>query len=162
MRDKKVSAEKIEAVMRLRGRVSQFQLNGEGNKAELEKEIADLKGERWFRDTLLSEQIEQFDADSKAYMTFNPAPIWEKMRVPILALWGEEDLAVPAKRSREIINLALEKGNAKTYDLREFPKSGHGISINRGKDEAWDFPRLVSGYQELMIDWTKKIVARMN
>lgn len=162
LRDKKVPSEKIEAVMKLRQRVSQFQLNGEGNKADLEKEIANLKTERWFRDTLLNEQIEQFDADTKAYMTFNPEPIWEKAKVPVLALWGEQDLAVPAKKSREIINLALEKGNAKTYDLREFPNAGHGISLNRGKNEAWDFPLLVSGYQELMVDWTKKMVARRN
>ena len=160
LRSKQVGEEKIETVMKLRQQVSQFQLNGEGNKAELEKEIADLKTERWFRDTLLTEQIEQFDADSKAYMTFNPAPVWEKVKVPILALWGAEDLAVPAKLSRETINLSLEKGNAKTYDLREFPKAGHGISINQAKGEAWDFPRLVVGYQELMVDWTKKMVAR--
>ncbi len=131
-------------------------------KEELEKEIAGLKSERWFRDTLLSEQLEQFDADSKAYMNFNPAPVWEKVKVPVLALWGEEDLAVPAQKSREIINLALGKGKAKTYDLREFPKAGHGIRLNRGKDDAWDFPRLVLGYQELMIDWTKTIVSRRN
>jgi len=160
LRDKQVPEDGIKAVMDLRRRVSRFQFGADGDKDELQKQIAALKNERWFPDTLLNEQIEQFDTALKVYMTFNPVRAWEQVRVPVLALWGERDLAVPARKSREIINLALKTSNARTYDLREFPKAGHGLSINREKDEASDFPRLVSGYQELMVAWTQKMVAR--
>ena len=144
--------------MTLRASVSRFQLTGAGDKDALEKDIAALKNERWFGSALLEDRVEQYDVLLKSYMTFDPKPIWEKVKVPVLALWGEQDLAVPARKSREMINLSLRKGNARTYDLREFPKAGHGISINRDKGEGWDFPRLVPGYQELMVSWTQKMM----
>lgn len=157
---KGVSHESIKAVMELRKDVSDFEMEGVGDKQQLQKRISALKTERWFRDTLLNENIEQYDADSKAFMAYDPAPTWEKVKVPALSLWGEQDLAVPAKKSREIINRALETGKARTYDLREFPKAGHGLNLNRGEGEAWDFPRLVPGYSELMVKWIKKYISK--
>jgi uncharacterized protein len=160
LRNKQVPEEKIKAVMELRGNVKRFQLTGAGDKNQLEKTIAGFKGETWFKDAQLGEKIEVFDFETRDYMTFNPAAVWEKVNVPVLALWGADDLAVPARRSREIIDLSLKNGRGKTYDLREFPGAGHGISIVSEKNAAWDFPRLVAGYQELMVTWTQKMAQR--
>lgn len=153
-----VSEENIKAVMTLRKRVSQFQLTNTGNKVALESEISQLRSETWFRNTLLPDKLEPFDGESKAFITFDPAPIWEKVRVPVLLLWGAQDMVVPAQKSKTIIENALKKGENKEYELKIFDKAGHGVGVTRDKNEAWDFPRLASGYQEIMIEWTLKRV----
>ncbi len=156
LRDRGVAEETIKAVMNLRGRVDQFLHNPNGDKAILETEIAKLKGETWFRNALLPEKLEPYDAESKAYITFDPAPIWEKIKVPVCSLWGEKDLNVPSELSKKIMEAALKKAKNKKYLFKIFPKSGHGVSIVREKNAAWDFPRLAIGYQETMVEWVIK------
>lgn len=158
LRDRGVSEETIKSVMNLRLRVDKFLHNPNGDKMDLENEIAKLKGETWFRNALLSEKLEPYDVESKKYITFDPAPIWEKIIVPVCSLWGEKDSNVPSQKSNEIMENALKRARNKKYLLKIFPKSGHGVGIVREKNEAWDFPRLAPGYQETMVEWVQKQV----
>ncbi len=153
LRQSKVREDRIQSVMALRKQVRLFQHSGKGEKATLEAEIAKLKSESWFRNTLLPEVLEPYDEESLAYITFDPAPIWEKVTVPVLALWGELDLSVPSKKSQMIIEGAMKKGGNKDFTLKIFPQSGHGVSIVREQSAVWDWPRLASGYQEIMVEW---------
>lgn len=159
LRAKNVAEEKIISVMRLRRRVSRFQQTGQGDKTALENEIAAFRNEAWFRHTLLPEKLEIFDAAITAYLKFDPQTVWEKVKVPVLAVWGEQDSVVPVQKSFQIIENALKKGKNKKYDLKLFPESGHGLSIISA---GWDFPRLAPGYPELLIGWTLRTVSKLN
>lgn len=155
-----VGEETIKTVMNLRNRVNRFLNTGSGNKTELENEIAKLKTEKWFRYALLPEKLEPYDDASVAYITFDPAPVWEKVDVPVCSLWGEKDSVVPVEKSKAIIEDALDKGGNKNYLFKVFSDAGHGVSIVQDKDEAWDFPRLAPGYQETMIGCVLKNSAK--
>jgi dienelactone hydrolase len=156
---KQVSEASIAAVVALRRRVSEFQHSGKGNKSELEAEINRLHGESWFKNALLPDgALEPHSRGAKEFLSFDPAPVWEKVRVPVLSMWGASDSLVPAEKSRAILERALRKGGNKDYTLRIFPIAGHGLPVIRGKGEPWDWPRLAPGYQELIVGWLLKRV----
>ncbi len=159
LRAKQVPEASISAVLALRRRVSEFQHSGKGNKLELEAEINRLRGESWFKNALLPEgALEPHSQTTKEFLSFGPAPVWEKVRVPVLSMWGAMDSLVPAEKSRAIFEGALRKGRNKDYTLRIFPMAGHGLPIIRGQREPWDWPRLAPGYQELMLEWLTRRV----
>ncbi len=158
LRGQKLPEEKIAAVISLRRRVSQFQHTGKGDQAALESEISHLRGEPWFRNALLPEKLVPYDAESKSYILFDPAPVWEKVKAPVLSLWGAQDAVVPAEKSRASLERALKRGGNQDYTLRVFPKAGHGVGVIREPGEPWDWPRLAPGYQEVMIEWVLKRV----
>ena len=49
------------------------------------------------------------------FLTYDPAPALEKVDVPVLALFGENDLQVPAETNRAAIEAALERGGNEAF-----------------------------------------------
>lgn len=146
-------------MLALKRRVSEFQHSGKGNKSELEAEINRLRGESWFKNTLLPDgTLEPHSQGAKEFLSFDPVPAWEKVRVPVLSMWGALDSLVPSEKSRAIFERALRKGGNKDYTLKSYPMAGHGLSVIRGRAEPWDWPRLAPSYQELMVEWLLKRV----
>ena len=160
LRAKQVPDASIAAVLELRRRVSEYQYTSKGNKSELESEINRLRGDAWFKNTLLPNgTLEEYDQGEKEFLSFNPVPVWERVRVPVLSMWGALDSLVPAEKSRAVFARALRKGGNADYTLKIFPGASHGLSMVRRKDETWDWPRLAPGYQELMVEW---LIARID
>jgi len=95
-------------------------------------------------------------AYSPDYMLLDPATFWPKVKVPVLAVWGEKDRLVPANLSRDRIEKWLREAGNEDHTLRVFPDAGHGIALIRGEDEPWDWPRLAPGYHELLVKWTRQ------
>jgi dienelactone hydrolase len=153
LRERGLPEDLVKTVMSLRYRIDDFLHTPNADKATLEAEIAKYKSETWFRNALLPEKLEPYDAESKKYIAFDPAPVWQQLRMPVCSLWGEKDDAVPALESKTIMGSALKKAGNKNFLLKIFPKAGHGVSVVRERNEAWDFPRLAKGYQETMLDW---------
>ena len=59
------------------------------------------------------------------FLAFNPRPILQKVKVPVLALNGENDTQVPAKENLEGINEALKSSGNKDFTVKSFPKLNH-------------------------------------
>jgi fermentation-respiration switch protein FrsA (DUF1100 family) len=59
------------------------------------------------------------------FIKYNPAPILEKVKCPVLAINGENDLQVPAKVNLEAIEEALVKGGNKKVTTKELPNLNH-------------------------------------
>jgi hypothetical protein len=89
---------------------------------------------------------------------FDPLPYWRKVKCPVLAIWGERDTMVPAKRSAELIEGALRSAGNTKYLVRVFPQARHGIDVP-GKQrlpEGWVDWQFAPGYVDLMIKWIKE------
>ncbi|WP_159468728.1 S9 family peptidase [Dyadobacter sp. 3J3] len=56
---------------------------------------------------------------------YNPAETLEKVKCPVLALNGANDLQVPPKEDLEGIRIALQKGGNKSFKIKELPKLNH-------------------------------------
>lgn len=59
------------------------------------------------------------------FLNYNPEPTLEKVKIPVLALNGSNDLQVPPKQNLPVIEKALKKGGNKDFKVLELPKLNH-------------------------------------
>ena len=59
------------------------------------------------------------------FIRYNPVPALEKVKCPVLALNGEEDIQVPSKQNLPAIEAALKKGGNKNVQIMEIPRLNH-------------------------------------
>jgi len=78
----------------------------------------------------------------KFFISYNPEPMLEKVKVPVLALNGSNDVQVPPKENLSAIADALTKGGNDNFEIVELPKLNHlfqtsesGLPAEYGKIE---------------------------
>ena len=132
----------------------------------LKAEIDRSKNERWFSDVRAgwfpSLKIPPDEATAKGLrdpLTYDPLPILQTITIPVLALNGELDEAVPTKKSVPVLESALRKAGNKDFTILVLPKAGHNFMETDRPYGAQEFvrkKRYVSGYWETIADWLGK------
>ena len=96
----------------------------------------------------------------------SPVEPWQKLTVPVLAIWGEKDLSVPVNTSVARITAALARAQNRDATIKIFPGADHGLTLPMGirsdTEGAWDWPRIAPGYLELTMDWVKSRATAAN
>jgi len=133
---------------------------------KLKAEIDSSKNEKWFSDVRAgwfpSLKIPPDDTAAKGLrdpLIYDPLPILQTITIPVLALNGELDEAVPTKKSVPILEGALSKAGNKDFTIIVLPKAGHNfMETNRpyGAQEFVRKTRYVSGYWDTIADWLRK------
>lgn len=59
------------------------------------------------------------------FLAYNPRPTLEKVKIPVLALNGENDVQVSSKENLAIISASLEAGGNRDFTVKSFPKLNH-------------------------------------
>jgi len=59
------------------------------------------------------------------FLDFDPATVLEQVKCPVLALFGEHDLQVPAAPNRAAMEKAFAKGGLRKYRIEVFPRANH-------------------------------------
>jgi fermentation-respiration switch protein FrsA (DUF1100 family) len=94
----------------------------------------------------------------KYFLDFDPAPYLEKVRCPVLALFGELDLQVPAEENKQAIVAALLKGGNKDYTVQVFPKANH-LYLAAGTGSPKEYPMVkkefVPGFLDFITRWIR-------
>lgn len=77
---------------------------------------------------------------------FDPMPLWEKLPVPGLIVFGEEDEYdnVPVQESMRRLNAAIKRNPRNKLTVRVFQGSGHGLREPGTKRIRRDFLRLLT------------------
>ncbi len=78
-------------------------------KARIESQIIPVYLTAWFR----------------YFIAYNPHPTLEKVKIPVLAINGENDLQASAKENLNLIAAALKGGENRDYTIKSFPKLNH-------------------------------------
>ena len=96
----------------------------------------------------------------KYFLRFDPAPVLEKVKCPVLAINGEKDLQVPPKENLSAIESALKKGGNKNFEVKMLPGLNHlfqtsetGKISEYGKIEETISPVAL----QTMLDWINKV-----
>jgi len=136
----------------------------ENLKAEIDK----AKNEKWLPYARVgwfsSLKIPPDEATAKGLrdpLTYDPLPILETVIVPVLALNGELDEAVPTKQSVPILEGAFRKAGNKDFTVMVLPKAGHNfLETDRpyGAEEFVRKTRYVPGYWDTLAAWLRKHV----
>jgi pimeloyl-ACP methyl ester carboxylesterase len=134
----------------------------ENLKAEVDKS----KHEKWFpyvrAGWFSSLKIPPDEVTAKGLrdpLTFDPVPVLETITIPLLAMNGELDEAVPTKKSVPILERALRKAGNKDFTVIVLPKAGHNfMQTDRpyGVEEFVRKKEYVSGYWDTIADWLRK------
>jgi dienelactone hydrolase len=83
---------------------------------------------------------------------YDPVPLLQSVRQPVLALWGVEDINHPPAQSSEIMRAALERGGNRHYTIGFIPDAGP--DLHRTLDGGFDhLSGLAPGYPELVVSW---------
>lgn len=96
----------------------------------------------------------------KNFVKYNPIPTLEKVKCPVLAINGENDLQVPPKENLSAIETALKKAGNKNSETKLLPGLNHlfqtsstGKVSEYGQIEETFSPMAL----ETMLNWIKKI-----
>lgn len=88
-------------------------------------------------------------------MDFDPIPVLEKVRVPVLAVWGENDVLMPVAESRAAMESAFVRGNNRNVIYRVYARADHSIQT-----ESWLHGRRPEpSYMDLLGEWIQKQTA---
>lgn len=121
---------------------------------------ADLEAasrEPWFEIAALPHPIsDELAPGLRELMLFQPAPVWEKVRVPVLAVWGAGDIVLPAERSRQIVDAALARGGNRDHSLHVLPGADHNLMLERRPGAAWDWPRRPAEAGTILERWLRR------
>ncbi len=97
----------------------------------------------------------------RAFLTYDPRPALEKVKVPVLAMNGELDLQVPPKQNLPVIAAALEAGGNPDYEIVKLPHLNHlfqtaktGLPMEYSKIEETFAPAAL----ETMGQWIRRHV----
>lgn len=95
----------------------------------------------------------------KFFVGYDPLPVLEKTKIPVLAIFGEKDLQVPAKENAELMEKAFIKAGNKNYKIITLPKANHLFqsSITGSPDEYSKLDKnFVPEFLNLVSDWIIK------
>ncbi|HKR00253.1 MAG TPA: alpha/beta fold hydrolase [Pyrinomonadaceae bacterium] len=122
-------------------------------------EVPKVRAAKWYRHTWGGVPKENWMwAWWRPLVSYDPAPVLEKVKVPVLALYGEADtLTVPEAihASIERIGLALKKGGNTDFTSRIFPKASHDLSVF--ENERWVAP---PDYHSTLVNWLRRVTGR--
>jgi uncharacterized protein len=112
------------------------------------------------KDLFISKQIELLSsAWYRYFLTYDPAPILQKVKCPVLAMNGDKDVQVPSKDNLEGIYNALTTGGNTNVTIREIPGLNHafqecvtGMPDEYGRiEQTFSPPTMTELHQWIMI-----------
>lgn len=87
---------------------------------------------------------------------FDPVPVWERVRQPVLAIWGAADAVVPAHGSARVIERALRHGGNHEGTIRLLPGRDHMLQpVASGNTAAGE-----SSHIDAIVTWVRETVIR--
>ena len=93
----------------------------------------------------------------KGFSWYDPIPAWQKINIPVLAVWGSADDIVPPVESMNNIRNAL--GNNKNCTFRIFEGANHIMKMPEVKDKfAGKWEMTAPGSGEFILEWFRNIV----
>jgi dienelactone hydrolase len=125
----------------------------------LERDLTAAATRSWFPASQLpTPRLEAISEGERQLLLFEPLPMWRKVRVPVLAIWGAEDVHLQAARSRDLIAEALAVAGNGNVSLHVLPGLDHGFLRSVAPDSAWDFPRGDPQVESLIATWLRQHV----
>jgi pimeloyl-ACP methyl ester carboxylesterase len=142
-------------------RFYEYASTGKGEE-ELDREIASLEKIKALDDRrpLKSGELPKDALVRHLDFDFDPLPYWERVRCPVLAIWGEADRLVPVSKSVELIKQSLMRGGNTNGTFKTYPRASHDLTVSdkkRARPDGWWELDWAPGYIETMVQWIIKL-----
>lgn len=120
-----------------------------------QRELAKARDERWF--PVLDRFPITLPRESPAWndpdIDYDPVPLLQRLRVPVLVVLGEKDELTPVGLTARVTRTALRKAGNRDYLVRQIPGANHGLLVSRANGESWLDQRPATGWVDEMIGW---------
>jgi pimeloyl-ACP methyl ester carboxylesterase len=156
LRSSNFSNRAIEQAIVLRNTVNSY-YQGNTSREEAQAAIDSNRRQEWFALASLpgGGNLPKDFAHSKWYreVNYNPVAALEKIKIPVLILWGESDVIMPIEESIPVWQKAFGRAGNRNITYKGFPGADHILSVASTAGEAWSWRRLAPGYFDTMLDW---------
>ena len=114
--------------------------------------VAGLKNEPWYQWLALPDPGDWLWSYYRGTGNYDSLPYWEKVRVPVLLVYGKNDALVPAGESVAKIEEALRRAGNRDFAAMILPGAAHNFNVDPPEGSG-DWPRLSPGYPDLLAAW---------
>src|SRR5262249_4714910 len=98
-----------------------------------------VRKEKWFHFVNAPRSLDRLREAWAGQFAYDPGPDLQKLRIPVLALFGELDTETPAGRIAATTEEALTQAQNKNYSVKVFPGANHGLMMFPEEGKPWYF-----------------------
>ena len=85
-------------------------------------------------------------------------PALQRVKCPVLALFGELDTLTPVAETTANYREGLARAGNNDVTIKVFPKADHALLVWPGPNDQAHWPVLATGYLAVMTDWINRHV----
>ena len=122
----------------------------------LQAATQNARDKKWLERTQPASKLEDIVPSWKLQMGYNPMPALEKVKCPVLAVFGALDTLTPVAGTIANFRQGLGKAGNKDYTIRVFPNADHALLVWPKPGDAAHWPVLADGYLNTMTRWITK------
>ncbi len=86
---------------------------------------------------------------------YNGVVFWERVTVPVLLVYGEQDDNTPVRESIAAIEAALVKAGNQHFTPIILPKAAHNLTVRPEPGQPFEWWRVAPGYADVLVDWIR-------
>ncbi len=120
---------------------------------KLQAATKDARDKRWLARVQPPTKPDDIVPSWKLQMAYDPMPALERVKCPVLALFGELDTLTPIAETMANFRRGLARAGNKDVTIRVFPKADHALLVWPGPDDQAHWPTLAPGYLSTMTNW---------
>jgi pimeloyl-ACP methyl ester carboxylesterase len=114
-----------------------------------------VKGEAWYQWLGIPPRDHWLWSFYPPVGNFDPLPVWERVTVPTLLLYGQNDQLIPVDSSLARIGRALDRGGNTRWAAVLLPRAAHNLTISPGPGEPFEWRRVAPGLPDIVLGWVK-------
>lgn len=126
---------------------------------KLQAATQNASGKKWLARVQPATKLEDIVPSWKLQMSYNPMPALEKVKCPVLAVFGELDTLTPVAETTANYRKGLGSAGNKDVTIRIFPNADHALLVWPKPNDQAHWPVLAAGYLDAMTNWINKHVA---
>jgi uncharacterized protein len=126
----------------------------------LQAATQNVRDKKWADRVQLATKLEDIVPSWKLEMNYEPMPALEKVRCPVLAIFGELDTLTPVEETIANYRKGLAKAGNKKLTIKVFPNADHALLVWPKTNEQNHWPILPAGYLDMMTNWLGKYARR--
>jgi pimeloyl-ACP methyl ester carboxylesterase len=120
---------------------------------EFERENARIAERPWIRWLAIPPRDHWLWKSYPAIGNFDPLPQWERVRIPTLLLYGQDDQIVPVDVSIQRIGRALNRAGNSRWAALILPRAAHNFTVTPRVGEPFEWRVVAPGLAEVVSGW---------
>ena len=123
---------------------------------KLQAATENARDKKWLARAQPATKLEDIVPSWKLEMSYDPMPALEKVKCPVLAIFGELDTLTPVAQTIANYRKGLGRAGNKSLTFKVFPNADHALLVWPKPDDQNHWPILAAGYLDMMTNWIDK------